>query len=138
MLANEQALNVDPARRGDYAQMINDSGHHLLSVVNGILDMSRIETGNFAVTPEPFVLAPVVETCCDLLVLRARENGIDLVVRLPPDLPEVLADRRAVKQIVLNLLSNAVKFTERGRITVSARAEHAAVALCVADTGIGI
>jgi cell cycle sensor histidine kinase DivJ len=139
MLANEQTMNLDPPRRRDYAQMINESGHHLLDVVNGILDMSKIEAGNFTVTPEPFALAPAVESCCDLMALRAREVGIDLVMRLPGDLPEVFADRRAVKQILLNLLSNAVKFTDAGgRVTVSAAAEDGCVALSIADNGIGI
>src|SRR5205085_3884076 len=139
MLANEQALNVDPSRRRDYAQMINESGHHLLAVVNGILDMSKIDTGNFAVTPEPFALAPVIETCCDLLALRAREVGIELSLRVPSDLPEVMADRRAVKQILLNLLSNAVKFTENGgRIMVGAALEERYVTISIVDTGIGI
>jgi cell cycle sensor histidine kinase DivJ len=139
MLANEQTLKLDPPRRHDYAQMINESGNHLLAVVNGILDMSKIDAGNFTVTPEPFALAPAVETCCDLMALRARDAGIDLVKRLPDDLPEAFADRRAVKQILLNLLSNAVKFTDAGgRVTVSAAAEGRCVVLSVADTGIGI
>src|SRR5580704_8394383 len=139
MLANEQTMNLDPARRREYAQTINESGHHLLAMVNGILDMSKIEAGRFAVTPEPFALAPAAEGCCDLMALRAREAGIDLVMRLPADLPEVLADRRAVKQILLNLLSNAVKYTDAGgRVTVSAAAEDGCVALSIADTGIGI
>jgi cell cycle sensor histidine kinase DivJ len=139
MLANEQAMNLDASRRREYAQTINESGHHLLAMVNGILDMSKIEAGRFAVTPEPFALAPAAEGCCDLMALRAREAGIDLVMRLPADLPEVLADRRAVKQILLNLLSNAVKYTDAGgRVTVSAAAEDGCVALSIADTGIGI
>jgi two-component system, cell cycle sensor histidine kinase DivJ len=139
MLANEQTMNLDASRRRDYAQTINESGHHLLAVVNGILDMSKIEAGHFAVTPEPFALAPAAEGCCDLMALRAREAGIDIVMRLPGDLPEVLADRRAVKQILLNLLSNAVKFTDAGgRVTVSAAAEDGCIALSIADTGIGI
>jgi cell cycle sensor histidine kinase DivJ len=139
MLANEQTMNLDASRRRDYARTINESGHHLLAVVNGILDMSKIEAGHFAVTPEPFALAPAAEGCCDLMALRAREAGIDLVMRLPGDLPEVLADRRAVKQILLNLLSNAVKFTDAGgRVTVSAAAEDGWIALSIADTGIGI
>jgi cell cycle sensor histidine kinase DivJ len=139
MLANEQTMHLDAARRRDYAQTINESGHHLLAVVNGILDMSKIEAGRFAVTPEPFALAPAAAGCCDLMALRAREVGIDLVMRLPGDLPEVLADRRAVKQILLNLLSNAVKFTDAGgRVTMSAAAEDGWIVLSVADTGVGI
>jgi cell cycle sensor histidine kinase DivJ len=139
MLVNEEAMHLDGSRRRDYARTINESGHHLLAVVSGILDMSKIEAGNFAVTPEPFGLAAVAAGCCDLMALRAREAGVDLVMRLPRDLPEVFADRRAVKQILLNLLANAVKFTDAGgHVTVSAAIEDGCVALSIADTGIGI
>src|SRR5205823_8162904 len=110
MLCKESALMIDAARRHEYAELINESGRHLLSVVNGILDMSKIETGNFAITPEPFTPAPVIGTCCDLMALRAREAGIDLVCRLPDDLPDIVADKRSVKQILINLLSNSIKF----------------------------
>ena len=114
MLANEDTMQLDKNRRHEYATLIGESGHHLLSVVNGILDMSKIETGNFEITAEPFAPAPVVGVCCDLMALRAREAGIDLVCRVPADLPDIVADKRAVKQILINLLSNAVKFTQRG------------------------
>jgi two-component system, cell cycle sensor histidine kinase DivJ len=139
MLLNEETLNLKASCRYDYAQLINESGHHLLAVVNGILDISRLETGNFQITPEPFALSPVIASCCELLALKANESEIDLVFRRPPQLLEIVADRRAVKQVLLNLLSNAVKFTRRGgRVTVSARAEPAAVVIIVEDTGIGI
>jgi two-component system, cell cycle sensor histidine kinase DivJ len=138
MLMNEESMKLDPARRHDYALLINESGQHLLSVVNGILDMSKIETGNFEITPEPFAPAPVIGTCCDILALKAREAGVDLVSRVG-DLAEITADKRALKQILLNLLSNAIKFTDRGgRVTVSARREGAAVLIAVEDTGVGI
>jgi cell cycle sensor histidine kinase DivJ len=139
MLMNEGTMKLDATRRHDYAHLINESGQHLLSVVNGILDMSKIESGNFEITPEPFALAPILRTCCDLLALKAGEAGIDLIVRIADELPEIVADKRAVKQILLNLLSNAIKFTDRGgRATVSARAEGASVVLVVEDTGVGI
>jgi cell cycle sensor histidine kinase DivJ len=139
MLMNDATLNIGPARRRDYAQLINDSGQHLLSVVNGILDMSRIDMGHFEITPEPFVLASVIGNCCDLLALRAREAGIDLVVRHGEAVPEIVADKRAVKQILFNLLANAIKFTESGgQVTVSTTIEGSFVALSVQDTGVGI
>jgi cell cycle sensor histidine kinase DivJ len=139
MLLNEEVLNLKASCRYDYAQLINESGQHLLAVVNGILDMSRLETGNFQITPEPFALSPVIASCCELLALKANESEIDLVFRRPPQLLEIVADRRAVKQILLNLLSNAVKFTRNGgRVTVSARVEHATVIITVEDTGVGI
>ena len=78
MLKKEAALMLDAKRRNEYAGLINDSGNHLLSVVNGILDMSKIETDNFEITPEPFAPAQVIASCCDILALRAREAGVEL------------------------------------------------------------
>jgi cell cycle sensor histidine kinase DivJ len=139
MIMQEDVLMLDPARRKEYAQLINDSGQHLLSVVNGILDISKMESGNFELTPEPFAPREALINCCSLLALKARESGIDLVTRAPEDLPVVIGDPRAFKQIVLNLVSNAVKFTERGgRVTVSAGIEGARFVMRIADTGVGI
>jgi cell cycle sensor histidine kinase DivJ len=139
MLVQEQALMLDAARRTEYAQLINDSGQHLLSVVNGILDMSKMETGNFEISPEPFAPRAALINCCNLLALKARESGIDLVTRVFEDLPVMNGDPRAFKQIVLNLVSNAIKFTERGgMVTVSAGVEAARLVLRVTDTGVGI
>jgi cell cycle sensor histidine kinase DivJ len=139
MLANEDTMNLDKARRREYATLIGESGHHLLSVVNGILDMSKIESGNFEITPEPFAPAPVIGSCCDLMTLRAGEAGIEIVNALPADLPEIVADKRAVKQILINLLSNAIKFTKRGGcITVMGKMDTGHVTFIVKDTGVGI
>jgi cell cycle sensor histidine kinase DivJ len=139
MIVQEDALMLDAARRKEYAQLINDSGQHLLSVVNGILDMSKMESGNFEISPEPFAPRPALLNCCNLLALKARENAIDLVTRAPDNLPVMTGDPRAFKQIALNLVSNAIKFTERGgTVTVSAGVEGSRLVLCVADTGVGI
>jgi cell cycle sensor histidine kinase DivJ len=139
MMVQEDVLMIDAARRKEYAQLINDSGQHLLSVVNGILDMSKMETGNFEISPEPFAPRAALVNCCNLLALKARENGIDLATRAPEDLPLVNGDPRAFKQIVLNLVSNAIKFTERGgTVTVSASVEGSRLMLRVSDTGVGI
>jgi cell cycle sensor histidine kinase DivJ len=130
---------IDAIRRKEYAQLINDSGQHLLSVVNGILDMSKMETGNFEISPEPFAPRAALINCCNLLALKARENTIDLVTRAPEDLPVMTGDPRAFKQIVLNLVANAIKFTERGgSVTVSAAVEGPRLVLRVSDTGVGI
>jgi cell cycle sensor histidine kinase DivJ len=139
MIVQEDALMLDAARRREYAQLINDSGQHLLSVVNGILDMSKMESGSFEITPEPFAPRAALINCCNLLALKARENSIDLATRVLDDLPVMTGDPRAFKQIVLNLVSNAIKFTERGgRVTVSAAVEGARLLLRVTDTGVGI
>ncbi len=139
MLTKEGSLMIDAKRRQDYAHLINDSGHHLLSVVNGILDMSKIESGNFEITPEPFAPRQVIEECCGLLAYKAGEMGIDLAADLPEGLPDMVADKRSLHQIMLNLVSNAIKFTKRGgKITVRARSDAASIAVVVEDTGVGI
>jgi cell cycle sensor histidine kinase DivJ len=139
MIVQEDALMLDAARRREYAQLINDSGQHLLSVVNGILDMSKMESGNFEISPEPFAPRAALINCCNLLALKARENGIDLSTRVLQDLPVMTGDPRAFKQIVLNLVSNAIKFTERGGlVTASAEVEGSRLLLRVTDTGVGI
>ena len=139
MIVQEDVLMVDAARRKEYAQLINDSGQHLLSVVNGILDMSKMESGHFEISPEPFAPRAALLNCCNLLALKARDNAIDLVSRAPEDLPDMTGDPRAFKQIVLNLVSNAIKFTERGgRVTVSASVEGSRLMLRVTDNGVGI
>jgi len=139
MIVQEDLLMVDAARRKEYAQLINDSGQHLLSVVNGILDMSKMDSGNFEISPEPFAPRAALLHCCNLLALKARENGVDLATRLPEDLPAMTGDPRAFKQIGLNLVANAIKFTERGgSVTVSAAVEGSRLMLRVTDTGVGI
>jgi two-component system, cell cycle sensor histidine kinase DivJ len=139
MIVQEDELMLDAARRKEYAQLINDSGQHLLSVVNGILDMSKMESGNFEISPEPFAPREALVNCCSLLALKARENAIELVTRAPDNLPVMTGDPRAFRQIVLNLVSNAIKFTERGGVvTVSASVEGPRLVLHVADTGVGI
>ncbi|MGY4459184.1 PAS domain-containing sensor histidine kinase [Bradyrhizobium sp. LB13.1] len=139
MIAQEQTLMLGAAQRREYAQLINDSGQHLLSVVNGILDMSKMESGNFEIASEPFAPRASLMHCCNLLALKARENGVDLVTDAPQDLPFMTGDPRAFKQIVLNLVANAIKFTERGgQVTVTAAVSGSQLALGISDTGIGI
>ncbi|WP_448033330.1 ATP-binding protein [Bradyrhizobium liaoningense] len=139
MIAQEQSLMLGAAQRKEYAQLINDSGQHLLSVVNGILDMSKMESGNFEIASEPFAPRASLLHCCNLLALKARENGIDLITDAPQDLPVMTGDPRAFKQIVLNLVANAIKFTERGgQVSVSAAVSGSQLTLRISDTGVGI
>ncbi len=139
LIVQEEALMLEADRRREYAQLINDSGQHLLSVVNGILDMSKMESGNFEISPEPFAPRAALVNCCNLLALKAREGGVDLAVNAPAELPVIAGDPRAFKQIVINLVSNAIKFTERGgKVTVFAEADAARFVLRVKDTGVGI
>ncbi len=139
MLGNPDLAPKDPNRQREYANIINASGQHLLSLVNTILDMSKIETGNFELEPEHFNLAGLIDFCCDVVKLKAEEKKISLSRACPPQLEDIVADKRACKQILLNILSNAVKFTpEGGAVTVVARADGAFVEIAVSDTGIGV
>ena len=139
MLAAPGSLQITPERQREYAQIVHQSGQHLLAVVNTLLDMSKIEIGNFDFVPEPFEVATVVDGCCDLMQLKADQAGIRLKREIAPDLPELVADGRACRQILINLLSNAVKFTGAGgEVRIAARRRRDRLEFKVSDTGIGI
>jgi two-component system, cell cycle sensor histidine kinase DivJ len=139
MLQNEMGHPADGARRREYARIISQSGHHLLAVANDILDMSRLEAGHFEHFPEPFQPGAVIASSVELLALRAEEAGVALEADVPDDLPEMVADRRAIMQVLINLIANAIKFSHRGgTVTVSAASDGKHVALKVADDGIGM
>ncbi|HLU07293.1 MAG TPA: ATP-binding protein [Woeseiaceae bacterium] len=124
----------------EYAGDIHQSGEHLLKLINEILDLSRIEAGKFELREEPLSIAAVGSECRRLLDLRARERGITLAEDYQSDLPMVLADERAIRQIWLNLISNAIKFTPAGgEVTLSAvRTASGSLKFAVRDTGPGI
>jgi two-component system cell cycle sensor histidine kinase PleC len=126
-----------------YAQDILSSGQHLLALINDILDMSKIEAGKMTLKFEPLALEDVAEDAVRLVRNRAEAAGLALTIDFPKHLPEVEADYRAVKQVLLNLLSNAIKFTPRGgRVTVRAETRQdplgERIRISVQDTGIGI
>ncbi len=126
-------------RYKEYAQLIQDSGAHLLDLINDILDMSKIEAGKFELRLENIDLEELVGSCIKLVERRAQDAGLSLHGKYAQSRHTVQADRRAVKQILLNLLSNAIKFTPAGGfIAVSIEARPDGVALQVTDTGVGI
>ncbi|ACK50618.1 PAS/PAC sensor signal transduction histidine kinase [Methylocella silvestris BL2] len=129
----------DPAKQREYAAIIHRSGQHLLSVVNSILDLSKIHSGSFDLSPSHFGVAPLVEVCCDMVKLEAQDRHIELKRVCPEGLPEIVGDKRACKQIVINLLSNAVKFTPaHGEVSISVSIEDETLLIAVADSGVGI
>ncbi|MGZ5861915.1 MAG: PAS domain-containing sensor histidine kinase [Methyloceanibacter sp.] len=139
ILSRELFGTLGEARYRDYARLIHESGEHLLNVVNDILDMSKIEAGKFKIVKEPFEAASLITSCSEIMRHAADKKGITLVTDVTPGLPELAADKRACKQMLLNVLSNAIKFTNTGGcVRVSARPEKDAIALTVADNGIGI
>jgi len=123
-----------------YAQDICDSGHHLLEVIGDILDISKVEAGEFELNAEASDLGDIVELCVRLVRERAEAAGITLDVEIDPGLPQLLLDRRLVKQSLINLLSNAIKFSpDPGPVTVrAARVSDGSVLLAVTDAGMGI
>jgi len=129
-------------RYKEYSQDILSSGQHLLALINDILDMSKIEAGKMNLRFEPLHLQDVVDDAVRLVRNRAEASGLILEADLPP-LPEVEADYRAIKQVLLNLLSNALKFTPHGgrvRVVAELRRDSMGDRVCVSvsDTGIGI
>jgi signal transduction histidine kinase len=127
-------------RQADYVHDIGASGHHLLEVINGILDMSKIEAGTYELTDDTFDVGALLDEALAFLRLRAEKKGIVLRKAVAPGLPMLRADRRALLQVVLNLVSNAVSFTEKGgSVTVSVSvAAGGEVEIVAADTGVGI
>ena len=126
-------------KQGEYIEYIHKSGTHLLSLINDILDLSKVEAGRMELDLTHFDVPMAIDNALTLIRERATRHGLTLECSLDPVVAEIHADERKFKQILLNLLSNAVKFTpEGGQITVTARAVNAAVELSVTDTGIGI
>jgi GAF domain-containing protein/anti-sigma regulatory factor (Ser/Thr protein kinase) len=126
-------------KQDEYLKDIYASGQHLLSLINDILDLSKIEAGRMELAPAPFHLPTALENGVTLVKERAGRHGIALQLDIDPRLGELVGDERKVKQVLLNLLSNAVKFTpEGGRISLKARRKDGAVEIAVTDTGIGI
>ena len=141
MMSREMFGPLGDRRYREYAGDILSSGQHLLALINDILDMSKIEAGKMNMHPEPLDLLEIVEETARLLRTRAESAGLAMTIEVPEDLPEVEADFRALKQILLNLLSNAVKFTPRGgKVRLFARSEGAGgrIVVGITDTGIGI
>jgi PAS domain S-box-containing protein len=124
----------------EYARDIRVSGEHLLTLINDILDLSRIEAGAVELNEDDIVCAELIDSCVRLIGGQAARAGLGLEVAPAGDLPAIRGDRRRLRQVLINLLSNAVKFTPKGgRIRLWAeRRPDGGLALCVSDTGIGM
>jgi len=126
-------------KQADYLKDIHESGRHLLSLINDILDLSKIEAGRMELEPSEFDLPLALQNALTLVRERAQRHGIALGLLIDPALGTIRADERKFKQIAVNLLSNAVKFTpDGGRVDVSARLADGRLEVAVKDTGIGI
>lgn len=139
MLGGELGPSFSPAQRQEYARIIHDSGQHLLDVVNTLLDVSKIESGAMTIEQDSLDMAGLAADCCNVVALKAKTGSVALERIIGPDLPQLLGDRRALKQVMLNLLSNAIKFTPvGGRVTLALVRDGGMIDLSVSDSGIGI
>jgi signal transduction histidine kinase len=126
-------------KQDEYVTDIHQSGKHLLSLINDILDLSKIEAGKLELALTSFPLEEVIDSALVLTRERAFGKGVDQRSEIDPDLGSIEADERKVKQVLVNLLSNAVKFTDAdGVVTLRARRLEDGVEVAVSDTGIGI
>ena len=139
VMTHEMFGPVGSPRYLEYARLINESGGHLLDLINGILDMSKIEAGKFDLSEELFDLDEVMTQAVRFVKLQSDRKGVVLKASVAPETSSIFADKRAVKQILVNLVSNGVKFTPRGgEVRVVAARAAEGVVLAVSDTGVGI
>ena len=125
-------------RQETYIRSVHNSGAHLLQLINGILDFSRIEAGKLEMVSEEVDLHELIDECIESSMPLARGKQMKVEKNVPLELPPLSGDCTKIKQILLNLLSNAIKFTGQGRVLVSVVPESDAIRVSVADTGIGI
>ena len=138
LLASDIGGELEPAQ-AEYAGLIGQSGRHLLEVINSMLDMSRIEAGKFELDTASFEPERLVAPCLQMISKAAREKNIDIEVKLGKIMPEIVADERACRQIIINLLSNAVKFSEPGGSVIwSMKSQGRFLNLTIKDSGIGM
>ena len=138
VLKEEMFGQLNP-KQSEYAADIHSSGLHLLSLINDILDLSKVEAGRMELDVSTFDIGPMLNNVLILIRDRAQQGRLKLELHLQPEMDPIDADERKVKQIMLNLVSNAVKFTlPGGRVTISATQDATGSTIAVADTGIGI
>ncbi|ODT08306.1 MAG: PAS domain-containing sensor histidine kinase [Mesorhizobium sp. SCN 65-20] len=139
MLLHEMFGPFQEPRQKEYVGIVRDSGQHLLDVVNSILDVSKIESGCYAINPEPFRFRDAVDMCASMMALQAEAKALSISIDVAIGTGEVKADRRAVQQMLINLVSNAVKFTpDGGKVEIGAKRLGSRLHFWVSDTGIGI
>ena len=140
LIRDELAGDIGDRKYCDYARDIHASGQHLLALINDILDVSKAEAGKLEINDEIVDVTESVRSCVRLCQARADSAGADLVQEVPADLPQLRADRRRLKQILINLITNALKFTG-GSGTVTIRGyidQDGCMAMEVRDSGIGM
>ena len=138
-LMDETIRPNEPAKVTGYLKAIHESGHHLLAVINDILDHSKAEAGRLEVSEEEVNVEESIAAALRVVAPRARSGGLEIATTIAPELPLLRGDSRLLRQILLNLLSNSIKFTPSGgKVDVAATEEDGGLAIRVRDTGIGM
>jgi len=127
-----------PDLQRENLQKVLISGEHLLGLINGLLDLAKVEAGRMEVFAENCSVDDVIHMAASTVEPMLKDGRVRLTRDIAPDIPQLNTDRQKLKQIILNLLSNAAKFTEQGEIKVSAWQENGTLKLAVSDTGIGM
>ena len=138
-----QDESLPPAEAGEYLRSIHYAGNALLSLINDVLDLSKLDADQMVIQPEPTNLRELIFELDAVFTAKAKSQGIDLITTVPDDLPVLNLDERRLRQVLLNIIGNAVKFTREGSVTVSLaffklNDKRGAVTIRVADTGCGI
>ena len=140
LLTNHERRKLPDTDIVEYATLINDAAGHLLSVINDILDISKIQSGKYTLDDREVSIEEIIQACFGSFRLMASEAGVTLVPKIAFDLPQVRGDIIKMRQIFTNIISNAIKFTPRGgSVTVDVmRTRDGGVAVLVRDTGVGM
>ena len=137
----ETPLSTDQRK---YVRMLRRAGSTLVTLLNDIQDLSKVEAGRFQLESEEFMLDELLDKTIEIMTMRANEKGLDLAAYVAPDVPcDLIGDPNRLQQILVNLISNAIKFTERGEVVLRVEhepdaAEPEMLRFAVADTGIGV
>ncbi|MCF8144680.1 MAG: transporter substrate-binding domain-containing protein [Deltaproteobacteria bacterium] len=137
IILNELAgpLNLEQKKQ---LKMVKGSSHHLLNLINDVLDISKIEAGEVEITKNHFSMPQVIDQVVESLRPLAEQKGLSLFAQIDPDVDRVVSDERRIRQILINLANNAIKFTENGGVRIVCRRQDSAIEVRVTDTGIGI
>jgi signal transduction histidine kinase len=137
IILNELAgpLNLEQKKQ---LKMVKGSSHHLLNLINDVLDISKIEAGEVEASFKEFSIRQLIAQVAESLRPLAEQKGLSLSAQIAPEVDRIASDERRIRQILINLVNNAIKFTEKGEVKIFCRKQDAHVAVQVTDTGIGI
>jgi signal transduction histidine kinase len=137
-LIRDEIYGEVPPKIGEVLERVQKSGHHLLALINDVLDLSKIEAGQLVLSPNEYSIEDVVRGVIASVESLAAEKQLELAIEVPPGLPVGYADERRIRQVLLNLVGNAIKFTDAGQVQIRVTQPNGQFQVAVSDTGPGI